>query len=185
MIEGVNAYLGSIYTSRTKISSDYQTTFGGELTTGGTVEDVVTLSAAAQEVLKSQADSIPLNATENPIRSGTTSTNTIAAELEGRNLAGTDLTGIALNFANLKDANFNNTVLREASLAYADATGATFHGADLRGANFSNVSGLTADALAGARVNISTVLPIAVVQDRESIAEAGEAGLLWARGITY
>ncbi|MHA1598220.1 MAG: pentapeptide repeat-containing protein [Alphaproteobacteria bacterium] len=183
-IEGVSAYLNSIYTTHRTVSTTHKTTFGGEIKGGGTVEDVVTLSAAAQEVLKIQSEKVPLDSDGNPILDDNKTTsggNIIAANLEGRNLAGTDLTGAALNFSNLKDANLNNTVLKDASLAKADVTGATFIGADLRGANLSGVTGLTAEQLAGARIDINTVLPIAIVTTEETYTNPGNRGLLYAK----
>lgn len=183
-IEGVSAYLNSIYTSHRTVSAEYKTTFGGEITGGGTVEDVVTLSAAAQEVLDSESKKVPLDGVGNPILEDTKTTgksNIVAANLEGRDLTGVDLTGVTLNYANLKDANFNNTVLKGASLAKADVTGASFIGADLRGANLSGVTGLTAEQLATARIDIATVLPIATVRTEETYTEPGRRGLLWAK----
>jgi len=185
MVDSINvsntAYLNSIYASHHTISAEYTTTFGGQLAGGGTVEDVVTLSPAAQEVLKYQAQTEKLDSTGNPIITDEASTgNIVAADLEGRDLSGTDLTGATLNYANLKNANLNNAVLRGATFGNADVTGATFHGADLRGANFGGVTGLTYGQLAGARTDINTVLPIAVVRVPENLNTAGLHALQWA-----
>ena len=185
-IEGVSAYLNSIYTTHRVVSAKHTTTFGGEISGGRTIEDVVTLSPAAQEVLKNQSEKVPLDTEGNPILNEakpatSNNSNIVAANLEGRDLTGTDLTGAALNYANLKDANLDNTVLNGASLAKADVTGATFINADLRGANLSGVTGLTAEQLASARVDISTVLPIAVVRVQETYDEPGKRGLLYAK----
>jgi uncharacterized protein YjbI with pentapeptide repeats len=88
--------------------------------------------------------------------------NLIRADFSGQSFAGTDLTGAVLKSANLANAGFSDAVLRDALLTNAVVTGATFFRADLRGANLAGALGLTADQLIGARIDITTILPVGV-----------------------
>jgi hypothetical protein len=68
--------------------------------------------------------------------------------LESADLMGATLRGATLRESSLKDAD-----LREADLRTADLTAADLTRADLRGADLREATGLTAEALATARVD--------------------------------
>ncbi|CCQ75010.1 pentapeptide repeat-containing protein [Magnetospira sp. QH-2] len=91
------------------------------------------------------------------------------ANLSGHNLQGIDLTGVELDNANLAGANLNRAVLTNASLYRANLTGTSFFGTDLRGADLSATTGLSAEALVGARLSANTVLPFAVQLDLDAL----------------
>lgn len=102
------------------------------------------------------------------------------ADLRGANLSGANLTAVDLFEADLSGADLHDAVLAGANLRGANFLGANLQGAflgeldhvdrarldyiildreDLRGANFSFTSGLSRDALRGARIDSTTILP--------------------------
>ncbi|MFI0895547.1 pentapeptide repeat-containing protein [Streptomyces sp. NPDC020983] len=82
------------------------------------------------------------------------------ADLRLAVLAGARLAGVPLAGADLRDAHLAGADLRGADLGRADLRGADLGRADLRGA-----SGLTAEQLAGARLDVETVLPPGLAAD--------------------
>ncbi len=189
-IEGLSAYqvgYGAVYLQVAKVQTTgktYQVAHGGS----GTVEDIVTLSLAAQAILGYLSSNVPLKGDLTPINGGSDNlpnqtteqllaqdaatplaqasgshNNFVGIDLSGQNLSGGDFRGVALNYANLTGTDLSYAVLTGVSFANADVTGANFQGADLRGANFAGATGLRADQLVNARIDMSTTLPIGVV----------------------
>ncbi|HEC91266.1 MAG TPA: pentapeptide repeat-containing protein [Alphaproteobacteria bacterium] len=189
-IEGLSAYqvgYSATYLQVAKVQTTgktYQLAHGGS----GTVEDMVTLSLAAQAILSYLSSNVPLKGDLTSINGGSDNlpnqtteqllaqgaapplaraegshNNFIGIDLSGQNLSGGDFRGIILNYANLAGADLSYAVLTGVSFANADVSGANFQGADLRGANFAGATGLRADQLINARVDMNTTLPIGVV----------------------
>ncbi len=162
MIEGIAAYnilvnASSLTVSPTQPSGSaetYQTSNSPRV-----IEDFVTLSPEAQQFLELE---LRANTASDPSASLTTHGNLIGSGLSGQDLTGTDLTDMYLFKADLSSAVFDQAILNGAWLKEANLSGASFIGADLRGANLSGATGLTAEQLAYARVDSSTVLPIGV-----------------------
>lgn len=130
-----------------------QTTVGGVIA-NTPVQDFVTLSSYARELLAAQTSN-----------NGTL----VQSQIVNRNLQGVNLSGTDLSFSNLSGSNFNYSVLQDTILRGANLTDTTFVRADLRGADLGETSGLTANQLAGALLDSETVLPLPVLTEIEEI----------------
>jgi uncharacterized protein YjbI with pentapeptide repeats len=165
MIDGIGAY--NLYVNSNALTvSPVQP--GGSLGTSQSansprvVEDVVTLSQAAQAYLEFEAKNEDITTSQERAVAFSSHGNLIGSGLSGQNLAGIDLTGVYLYKADLSNAVFDQATLNGAWLAGANLSGTSFIGADLRGANLSGATGLTAEQLALATVDGNTILPIGV-----------------------
>ena len=163
-IEGIGAFTALVERTSLRVA-DEQTANLPERPSGTPLEgDIVSLSATARALLAQEALRIPISAGGSPLNPDNGASGLlIRSDFSGQDFAGNDLSGAVLNFADLTGSNFSNAVLRNASLANADVTGASFFGADLRGANLAGVVGLTADQLRGARVDVTTILPVGIL----------------------
>ncbi|MCW8835736.1 MAG: pentapeptide repeat-containing protein [Rhodospirillales bacterium] len=169
MITGLSAYqavAGASYLRVTEArpsSPDGMTVSDGSVgSPGRVIQDVVTLSPAAQAYLDYLAAGGGGASTVSQFSSLSGHANLIGANLSYKNFRGDDLSGAFLFGANLTGAVFDYANLQNAWMAGTDLSGASFNGADLRGANLDKATGLTSEQLAGAIVNGNTLLPIAV-----------------------
>ncbi len=87
-------------------------------------------------------------------------------ELRGADLVGKDLRRTDLTGANLRGAYLIGADLRGTRLTRADLTGADLRGADLRGTDLSAALFVTRFQVDGARTDARTILPKALRQDR-------------------
>jgi uncharacterized protein YjbI with pentapeptide repeats len=90
-------------------------------------------------------------------------------DLHGAFVRRTDLSGASLRGANMSGADATNAIFRE-----ADFAGARLDGTILRGADLSGAKNLTAEQLAHAIIDDSTVLPAYIDREhlRESVVDA-------------
>jgi len=168
MIDGIGAYNLLVDSNSLKVSS---TQPGGSSDTSASinnprvVEDVVTLSSDAQRFLEVRSNTTDLTQRTEQQAAIASHGNLIGGGLANQNLRGTDLTGIYLYKADLSNAVFDHAVLKDAWLAGTNLSGTSFEGADLRGANLGGATGLTAEQLKSAKIDVKTVLPIGVALD--------------------